>query len=233
VKPKRILQLLLPTLMLWSAPPAATAEPINITSGAISIGPGVFVGGPVRLRGTDGVQPFSLDGSISGIETRADLFFSCNPCSPLATELSVAVVAVGAIFGNVTYGSDTYPVGTGFLDSQGSLFLLIAGSGVQPPRPTAVDVTTTLTVPFTASGLLFPPLDLGQGRYPFLGSGAATIMLRGDPGDGINPAWAFQSAEYRFSEQAPGQAPIPEPASLLLLTTGLAGVVLRRRYRGH
>ena len=226
---KKTLQLLCATAALWSvAAPPATAEPISITSGMISL-PKIFAGGPMTLAGTDGVRPFTFDGVLSGADAGIDAF-GCSPCLPDATQISVAIHAFSAIFGTVVYGSETYLTNGAFSDRKGAIPLEIAGNGVLPPPPAAVGVTATLTVPFTAAGFLVPPGDPPGGlSNSIIGSGLVAITLVGDPGTGVRPVWAFQSAHYRFGEQAP----IPEPTSLLLLTTGMAGLALKRRSRGR
>jgi len=225
---KKSLQLLFATAALWSvAAGPATADPISITSGMISL-PRIFQGGPMTLAGTDGVRAFTFDGVLSGSDAGIGAF-ACIPCSPNA-QISVAIFAFSAIFGTVVYGNETYLTNGAFSDLKGGLPLEIAGAGVLPPPPTTVGETATFMVPFTAAGRLIPPGDPPGGLgNSILGSGLAAITVVGDFDDGGRPVWSFQSAQYRFGEQAP----IPEPTSVLLLTTGLAGLALKRRYGGR
>ena len=223
---KKILQLLFATVALWCvAAGPATADPISITSGMISL-PRVFQGGPMTLAGTDGVRSFTFDGVLSGAEAGISAF-ACIPCLP-NSQISVAIFAFSAIFGTVVYGDETYLTNGAFSERKGGLPLVITGTGLLPPPPTAVGETATIMVPFTAAGSLIPPGDPPGGLgNSILGSGLVVITVVGDPDIGGHPAWSFQSAQYRFGEQAP----VPEPTSVILLTTGLAGLALKRRHR--
>ncbi|MGZ8842462.1 MAG: PEP-CTERM sorting domain-containing protein [Pyrinomonadaceae bacterium] len=57
------------------------------------------------------------------------------------------------------------------------------------------------------------------------GSGIATLTLR-RPGGNQQAGFAIDTARYDFSPAA-----VPEPATVILLTTGLAGIVVRKRRR--
>jgi hypothetical protein len=80
----------------------------------------------------------------------------------------------------------------------------------------------TLTTPFRMTGV-FSELQLSQ-LTPIAGRGIATIRL---VRDFDVPRWTDGSVRYDF--QAP--AAVPEPASMLLFGSGLAGLVAFRRRR--
>ena len=205
----------------------AAAEPISITSGVISMPDARFEPAPTTLSGTDGIRSFTFDGFTSVSES----FFagnSCVPCARDATSVSIDVTAASSIFGDVMYGSESYVTGSGFHDEEGGIFLSILGQASLPASQPEVGEIVIINAPFTMTGTLFPPVPGGGRGNTLVGSGMASVKMFGDPADGITPAWAFRSAEYQFLT-APDPGPVPEPASVLLLSSGLAALALRRR----
>jgi hypothetical protein len=210
-----------------SVPRVAAAEPVTITSGFISIRAGCCSASPTQLEGTDGVLPFRLTGFISSNSAISPR--GC--CSPTATTISLEIVSSGLdLPATVTYGDDTYRVG-GDLDPEvvGGIVIRISGFAPLPPAPSTLNDLATVTGSFELvdNSHFGPPCC---GKFPpgndLHGFGTATVSLSADFSYGP-PAWAFRSAEYQFGEQAP----IPEPASFVLLASGLVGLAMRRHKR--
>ncbi|HEU4938533.1 MAG TPA: PEP-CTERM sorting domain-containing protein [Vicinamibacterales bacterium] len=224
---RRILQLIAWLTAVWlAAPPTVAADPIAITSGVITL-PSSVEAAPITLAGTDGARMFTFAGTLSDIDPAP---YSCHPC---VSQIGIDINAPGAAHGTLTYGNESYQTGGGFLDTEGALVLFVQGGPILLPAPLALGEIRSFSAPFTASGRVVPPFIPGDGLSNTLtGSGIATVTLSGGPGNEMNPlVWDFRRAEYRFSAVSGGPAPIPEPASFLLIASGLSALVLKRRSR--
>jgi hypothetical protein len=213
-----------------SVPRIASADPVTITTGVVSISRSLSSAESIQLQGTDGVLPFSLDGffsSASGIGV-----LTCTPCSPTQRTLSLLINTSGTdLVGTVIYGDDHYRVG-GVADTVGNVFLQISGVALIPPAPLSVSDLATVSGLFTIDRAGFqPPISGGQfgSGNSLVGAGLARVSLFAeDTGHGVL-SWSLGSAEYQFGVGE--QAPIPEPASFVLLASGLVGVAMRWRKR--
>ena len=218
------IRLALAALALFLLPSAARADTFQITSGAVFFGR--MAGGDFVLSGpsfqvvgrTDAVRPSHFQTSLSpGEAGRLSLF--ADSADTLA------------FFNSVTAnGVTTTPGACGPCQYFRLQFATPAFTA-----PGDVVSGFVVTAPFTATGsaqLYSGPGQSGNLLFAadFTGAGTASARYVLAPNGG---QYLLQSLTYTFGPQAEGVTvrPVPEPATLLLLVTGLAGAAVGARRR--
>ena len=216
---KRLAQFLPAFCLLWAmgASPLG-AEPIVITSGLLT------VTGSTRTMTLQG-EGFSF---IGGINSNANVqpyllcFFACEP----GTTISLLTISTGSdVRGDVTYLGESFPCCSGVDFRSADMRVRFTGEAVIPPLG---GDTAEVTAPFLFEGGIRPPPSTSLPSGTLTGGGLATLVLRTPLPPVTAPGWQFQRLEYLFIADP---SVVPEPASMLLVGSGLALLLQIRRRR--
>ena len=202
---------------------AASADPISVTSGHLTV---TGTDGVFELFGESGLAISGRTSALSGVFMPRD---QCSvPLCPPDTTVSLRAHWSGFDIrsGVLTFEGTTYPV----TESGAFVALEFGGSFVTPPFAESAVVTAPFQlVPFSPStggsgfSLPFPDHLLRS----LAGFGTATITLSPYPVAEFPNRWLVDSVRYEFA----AAEPVPEPATLLLVGIGVAGVARRVRRR--
>jgi hypothetical protein len=210
-------------LSILTFPKAAKAEPVTITNGFVSVTSNIRDTLSFNFSG-NGFSAKGLDLHASVPQYLSPCLSSASLCQPGDLIFPTSLIQLSAEFGSgssVTFNGTTVLVSWAAQDS----FLHFTGPGVAIPG--GVD-QITLTMPFDMTGTIqvHPLNDPGSVIFSTMinGSGIATLTLQRPPGHPVG--FAITAARYDFNTAA-----VPEPATLILLTTGLAGIVTRKYRR--
>jgi hypothetical protein len=228
--------LLLLALVIFSAA-EARADTLVINGGSVNM---TYVAGKWRLGNYD--IRWDQGSFVRGSQTDQpgqSSFPSCNgPCahgstavvngsSNLPTSLPGSFNIPGTIPGDPTLPTSMRSIGGRF---NGSLLSFTSGPFVIPDDPHTADGLVTITTNFTAAGTIMvqniaPDFQTTQVfAGDFLGSGTVTFTF-GYVSSFIHTL-ELRSASYQFQ-------PTPEPATLVLLGSGIAGLAARQRRRSR
>jgi hypothetical protein len=199
----------------------ATADPIRITGGSA-----VF---DERAHATVDVQ------GLQGLHAQFNNFllnntgpWQCIPCPPGTTVTPFGFIesidGAGTVkFRGVSYDLGATSIGTG----QAVISIRPSGPGViVPPLASRhVILRTPFELPSSSGSFLeFSPREDEFIDVPLTGKGLFTMELM--PNANGEPAWEIAQIRYDF-------APTPEPATLVLFTTGLGTLAWQRRRRSQ
>lgn len=195
------------------------AEPIVITSGLFVV-PGIY-DRDLMIQGA-GISADVGLSFLSPVSAYQQCSIRCEP----GTTIGLYAYADGLdVRGDVTYLGESFIVGGADLRFVGNLVVEFTGEAVLPPL---VGPTAEVTAPFLFEGSIWPPLTSTLPRGTLTGGGLATLTLRAQSVPSIGPGWTFQRLEYLFIEDP---SVVPEPASMLLVGSGLAVLLKLRRRR--
>jgi hypothetical protein len=203
-------------ISLVTAPRAAAAEPITITSGYVetqilaSLARGLLEGAGFFLS-------FGADGFAAAVAR------DCVPCTPGSTVNFGAEFNLPRVSGSAAVDGVTYP----------TIFLAMTGIFSSPSFQVTGAQTAVLSRPFSYSGsiigYLVDPWTFGATEPVFtkelVGQGTATATFVYVNSEFDGPVFTATDLRYDFADAAP----IPEPATLFLCGAGTALLIARRR----